>query len=100
MAQVLAANAVLHAGVVEPSSPTQSINVSISAKVDVFAQTAGPLISEFVVDGSNCSVFTFGQTGSGKTFTMVDQQQMNDVDFNVQASYMEVYNEQVFDLMS
>ena len=25
---------------------------------------------------------------------------MNDVDFNVQASYMEVYNEQVFDLMS
>lgn len=87
---------------------------------DVFAQSAGPLISQFVVDGANCSVFTFGQTGSGKTFTMVgqpgvegilpqtfselftliEQQRTDLVEFQVQASYLEVYNEQVFDLMS
>ena len=64
-------------------------------QVDVFAQTAGPLISEFVVDGSNCrytacfvnhahaagahSVFTFGQTGSGKTFTMVGQPEVEGI---------------------
>ncbi|KAF4019623.1 hypothetical protein G4228_011104 [Cervus hanglu yarkandensis] len=75
----------------------------------------------------SCTVFTFGQTGSGKTYTLtgpppqgeglpvppglagivqrtftwlLDRVQHLDVPVTLQASYLEIYNEQVRDLLS
>lgn len=36
---------------------------------DIYDVVLEPLISE-VLDGYNCTVFTYGQTGTGKTYTV------------------------------
>lgn len=86
-----------------------------------------PLIDE-VLAGYNCTVFAYGQTGTGKTFTMVGEEQPNlsgswedpsgigiipralchlfddlrlmDVEFAMRVSYLELYNEELCDLLS
>jgi len=78
-----------------------------------------PLVREFT-KGFNCSIFAFGQTGSGKTRLLVGEKNKSgyiyriadqlynhiqseggmDVgeDFLIMATFLEIYNEKVFDL--
>jgi hypothetical protein len=74
-------------------------------------------------DGYNAAVLAYGQTGSGKTYTMgtsnvgVSEEEMgiiprvigslfseiekkrNKVDFVIKVSFLEIYNEQIIDLL-
>lgn len=84
---------------------------------DVFADTAPVVVS--VLDGFNVCIFAYGQTGTGKTFTMegcvgnrgvnyrtleelfkVAAQRKGEVDYDISVSVMEVYNEQIRDLLA
>lgn len=86
-----------------------------------------PLIHE-VLSGYNCTVFAYGQTGTGKTFTMegerspdagvswendplagivprtlsqlFDELRLLQVYFSVKVSFLELYNEELIDLLS
>ncbi|GCC34200.1 hypothetical protein chiPu_0012673 [Chiloscyllium punctatum] len=88
-----------------------------STQQEVFEFTTKPIL-DGVLNGYNCSVFAYGATGSGKTYTMlgsVDQpgvmyhtmvelyeriEQMKDEKIcEVAVSYLEVYNEQIQDLL-
>jgi kinesin family member 6/9 len=74
-----------------------------------------------VMNGRNGTVFAYGQTGAGKTFTMLGSlgtyhqrgiqpraishifsqiEARTEYDFKVSVSYMELYNERIFDLLS
>ncbi|KAK8517415.1 hypothetical protein V6N13_127595 [Hibiscus sabdariffa] len=85
--------------------------------VDVFAD-ALPLVTS-VLDGYNVCIFAYGQTGTGKTFTMEGTDQNRGVNYrtleqlfqiakersdsfmyNISVSVLEVYNEQIRDLLS
>eukprot|EP00808_Paulinella_micropora_P003653 g29505.t1 len=89
-----------------------------SRQDQVFAEVQDSVCS--VLDGYNACVFAYGQTGAGKTFTMeggpdaddrgvtfrsiesiFDQMQnrANDFDFEVSLSAIEIYNEQVRNLL-
>lgn len=98
-----------------------------SAQVDVYRSVVHPLIGE-VLSGYNCTVFAYGQTGTGKTFTMegerspeanvswendplagivprtlsqlFDELRLLQVDFSVKVSFLELYNEELIDLLS
>ncbi|MBA0688542.1 hypothetical protein Goari_006319, partial [Gossypium aridum] len=86
-------------------------------QVDVFAD-ALPLVTS-VFDGYNVCIFAYGQTGTGKTFTMEGTDQNRGVNYrtleqlfliakersetfmyNISVSVLEVYNEQIRDLLS
>jgi len=88
-----------------------------STQREVFDQMVNPIVSE-VMEGYNCTVFAYGQTGTGKTFTMegdLDNEEMagiiprsisrifstleNVTDFNVRISFLELYNEELSDLL-
>ena len=85
--------------------------------VNVFAD-ALPLVTS-VLDGYNVCIFAYGQTGTGKTFTMEGTDQNRGVNYrtleqlfqiakersekfmyNISVSVLEVYNEQIRDLLS
>jgi len=85
----------------------------------IFNQTARPIL-ESVMKGYNGTIFAYGQTGTGKTFTMegVDTPELKgmiprsiewifnsiksypDQNFLVRASFVEIYNEEVIDLLN
>ncbi|CAM9288030.1 unnamed protein product [Laminaria digitata] len=86
---------------------------------DVFAKIGKGAVSN-VLNGYNSTVFAYGQTGSGKTFTVtggaeryVDRgiipralslifaefKERSDQQFTCHISYLEIYNEQGFDLL-
>ena len=92
-------------------------NASQASVYDLYARdtVAG------VVDGTNGSIMSYGQTGSGKTFTMMGDtsnyehrgvipramtQLFGDVnsriefEFRVSVTYMEIYNEKIYDLLT
>jgi kinesin family protein 6/9 len=77
-------------------------------------------IVDSVVEGYNATIFAYGQTGAGKTFTMIGNtadfaqrgvtpralnhlfreiEVRTDIDFSVTATYLEIYNERIFDLL-
>ncbi|XVE55630.1 hypothetical protein DITRI_Ditri03aG0174100 [Diplodiscus trichospermus] len=86
-------------------------------QVDVFAD-ASPMVTS-VLDGYNVCIFAYGQTGTGKTFTMEGIEQNRGVNYrtleqlfkiveerketstyNIFVSVLEVYNEQIRDLLA
>ncbi|KAF7654895.1 hypothetical protein LDENG_00063410 [Lucifuga dentata] len=89
-----------------------------STQVDVFENTTKGIL-DGVMNGFNCTVFAYGATGAGKTHTMLGSQhepgvmyctmkelfkRMDDAkeekEFAVAFSYLEVYNEQIRDLLA
>ncbi|KAG4075269.1 hypothetical protein HA402_003060 [Bradysia odoriphaga] len=89
-----------------------------STNSDVFETCMKPLVTE-VMNGFSCSVFVYGATGAGKTHTMLGNSsergitfmtmeylfsQMdlleNERKFDIGISYLEVYNEQVMNLLT
>uniref|UniRef100_A0A4W3KDR5 Kinesin-like protein n=1 Tax=Callorhinchus milii TaxID=7868 RepID=A0A4W3KDR5_CALMI len=99
-----------------------------SAKqIDVYRSVVYPILDE-VIMGYNCTIFAYGQTGSGKTFTMEGERSQNEqytweedplagviprtlhqifeklaaqgTEFSVKVSLLEIYNEELFDLLS
>ncbi|MBN3304171.1 KIF3A protein, partial [Amia calva] len=91
-----------------------------SKQLDVYNLTARPIIDS-VLEGYNGTIFTYGQTGTGKTFTMEGVRAVpelrgiipnsfahvfghiakteGDTRFLVRVSYLEIYNEDVRDLL-
>jgi len=86
----------------------------------IFTTTAAPIVDS-VLAGYNGTVFAYGQTGTGKSHTMEGQweppelrgiiprafcrvfeqiDETHDQNFLVRASYLEIYNEEVRDLLS
>ncbi|XP_015435263.1 PREDICTED: bipolar kinesin KRP-130-like [Dufourea novaeangliae] len=100
---------------------------SFSKQIEVYNAVACPLVEE-VLAGYNCTVFAYGQTSTGKTFTMegldndpslhwqadtnagiiprslshlFDELRIIGVqDYSVRVSFLELYNEEVYDLLS
>uniref|UniRef100_A0AAR2LR35 Kinesin-like protein n=1 Tax=Pygocentrus nattereri TaxID=42514 RepID=A0AAR2LR35_PYGNA len=99
-----------------------------SAKqIDVYRSVVCPILDE-VIMGYNCTIFAYGQTGTGKTFTMEGERSPNEeftweedplagiiprtlhqifekltnngTEFSVKVSLLEIYNEELFDLLS
>lgn len=98
-----------------------------SKQIDVYNAVVHPLLDE-VLAGYNCTVFAYGQTGTGKTFTMegysndpglqwqsdtsagiipralshlFDEIRTIDAqEYSVRVSFLELYNEELFDLLS
>ncbi|KAM3958876.1 kinesin-like protein at 61F [Aphomia sociella] len=95
-------------------------------QVEIYQDVVSPLIEE-VLAGYNCTVFAYGQTGTGKTHTMVgestgdettwqndplagiipralsqlfDELRISNTEYTVRVSYLELYNEELFDLLS
>lgn len=94
----------------------------------MYKYVVNPLIDE-VLSGYNCTVFAYGQTGTGKTFTMEGEKSndpsiswqddplsgivpramnhlfdelrlLGDAEFTVRVSFLEIYNEELIDLLS
>ncbi|XP_072527593.1 kinesin-like protein KIF18A [Salminus brasiliensis] len=89
-----------------------------SSQMDVFENTT-KVVVDGVLNGYNCTVFAYGATGAGKTHTMLGssdnpgvmyltmKELFNRMDlikeekvFDVAFSYLEVYNEQIRDLLA
>ncbi|XP_015610457.1 kinesin-like protein Klp61F [Cephus cinctus] len=98
-----------------------------SQQLEVYNAVVNPLLEE-VLAGYNCTVFAYGQTGTGKTFTMeglsndsnmdwrtnsdsgiiprslshlFDELRLLDAqEYTVRVSFLELYNEELFDLLS
>eukprot|EP00051_Salpingoeca_urceolata_P000106 m.32823 g.32823 ORF g.32823 m.32823 type:complete len:1042 (-) comp10167_c0_seq1:14-3139(-) len=98
-----------------------------STQVEVYRSVVEPVLLE-VLQGFNCTVFAYGQTGTGKTHTMegyrsdkeyksfIDDPgagiipralhqlfellEQGDTEFTVRVSFLEIYNEELFDLLS
>uniref|UniRef100_A0A3Q4AYB3 Kinesin motor domain-containing protein n=1 Tax=Mola mola TaxID=94237 RepID=A0A3Q4AYB3_MOLML len=81
-------------------------------QIDVYRSVVCPILDE-VIMGYNCTVFAYGQTGTGKTFTMEGERTPNETlhqifeklsengtEFSVKVSLLEIYNEELFDLLS
>uniref|UniRef100_F1L594 Kinesin-like protein n=1 Tax=Ascaris suum TaxID=6253 RepID=F1L594_ASCSU len=99
-----------------------------SSQSTIYLDIVDPLVKE-VIQGYNCTIFAYGQTGTGKTFTMegehdpegsyswrddprmgiipralmqifaeLDQQKVEE--YSVRVSYVELYNEELNDLLN
>ncbi|XP_053168654.1 kinesin-like protein KIF11 isoform X2 [Hemicordylus capensis] len=96
-------------------------------QIDVYRSVVCPILDEVLL-GYNCTVFAYGQTGTGKTFTMEGERSPNDeytweedplagiiprtlhqifeklaesgTEFSVKVSLLEIYNEELFDLLN
>nr|XP_057915462.1 kinesin-like protein KIF11 isoform X2 [Doryrhamphus excisus] len=96
-------------------------------QIEVYRSVVCPILDE-VIMGYNCTVFAYGQTGTGKTFTMEGERSPdeqftweedplagiiprtlhqifeklseNGMEFSVKVSLLEIYNEELFDLLS
>ncbi|QLL30965.1 hypothetical protein HG536_0A07800 [Torulaspora globosa] len=90
-----------------------------SGNLDVYERTSRPMIDK-LLEGFNSTVFAYGMTGSGKTFTMtgtneepgliplsvsylfskmMEQTERGLKRYEVVVSYLEIYNEKIYDLL-
>jgi len=112
----------------KPFGPFDKVYDQEATQSQIYIDVVAPLIGQ-VLEGYNCTVFAYGQTGAGKTYTMEGRHEdsgnytwENDPtagiipralhhiftklenesseDYSVKASYVELYNEQVYDLLS
>ncbi|KAF1958804.1 kinesin-domain-containing protein [Byssothecium circinans] len=89
----------------------------------IFDEVVTPMLDE-VLNGFNCTIFAYGQTGTGKTYTMTgdisdalpppdaagivprvlyslfDRLDADDTECSVKSSFIELYNEELRDLLS
>ncbi|KTW30625.1 hypothetical protein T552_00341 [Pneumocystis carinii B80] len=90
----------------------------------IFDDVVLPILRE-VLDGYNCTIFAYGQTGTGKTYTMTGDMSDNygilsdtsgiiprtlyrlfsileteNTEYSVKCSFIELYNEELHDLLS
>ncbi|KAL1330140.1 kinesin-like protein KIN-5B [Arachis ipaensis] len=90
----------------------------------IYDQAIAPIVNE-VLDGFNCTVFAYGQTGTGKTYTMeggmrtkggdlpaeagvipravrqiFDILEAQNADYSMKVTFLELYNEEITDLLS
>uniref|UniRef100_A0AAF5PWF4 Kinesin-like protein n=3 Tax=Wuchereria bancrofti TaxID=6293 RepID=A0AAF5PWF4_WUCBA len=84
---------------------------------DIFEEIC-PVITS-CMDGYNVCIFAYGHTGSGKTYTMeglpndpgiyqrslihlfrIANERLNDIDYTISISMLEIYNEKIRDLLS
>lgn len=91
-----------------------------SIQEQVYSDTGYPIV-ESVIQGYNGTIFAYGQTGTGKTFTMEGEdnphenrgiiprsfeqifyavEQNPDTEFLIRVSFLEIYNEEIHDLLS
>lgn len=92
-----------------------------SSQVEIYKETACPIV-ESVLEGFNGTIFAYGQTGTGKTFTMegkpdpidskgiiprafqqifqIIEQTSKNRQFLVRCTFLELYNEEIRDLLS
>uniref|UniRef100_A0A1A9UWC7 Kinesin motor domain-containing protein n=1 Tax=Glossina austeni TaxID=7395 RepID=A0A1A9UWC7_GLOAU len=89
-----------------------------TANKEIFEECVAPLVDS-VLNGYNCSIFAYGATGAGKTFTMLGNRsyaglmsltinrlfnkikdQSNGYRCDLGVSYLEIYNEQVKNLLT
>ena len=86
-----------------------------STNSEIYGETAN--VVDLVLEGSNVCILAYGQTGTGKTFTMDGTQsdpgvnkralrhlfdaidERDDVSFQVSISAMEIYNDEIYDLL-
>ncbi|XP_037298933.1 kinesin-like protein KIF3A [Manduca sexta] len=93
---------------------------SNTTQMDIYVQTASPIVEQ-VLKGYNGTIFAYGQTGTGKTYTMAGSNSApelrgiipnsfahifshiakakDDEKFLVCVTYLEIYNEEVRDLL-
>ncbi|XP_067858548.1 kinesin-like protein KIF11 [Heptranchias perlo] len=99
----------------------------LAKQIDVYKSVVYPILDE-VIMGYNCTIFAYGQTGTGKTFTMEGERSQKEqytweedplagviprtlhqiferlatygAEFSVKVSLLEIYNEELFDLLS
>ncbi|XP_003389109.2 PREDICTED: kinesin-like protein KIF3A [Amphimedon queenslandica] len=91
-----------------------------TTQADVYNETARPIV-DAVLEGYNGTIFAYGQTGTGKTYTMAGENNPEtrgiipnsfahifgrihkcegETKFLVRVSYLEIYNEEVRDLLN
>jgi kinesin family member 18/19 len=89
-----------------------------ATNMKMFESCTKSLVNDWLMSGFNCSVFVYGATGAGKTYTMLGNSEnpgltfltmrelFNSIDvhsenqkFDIGISYLEVYNEQVMNLL-
>eukprot|EP00890_Picochlorum_soloecismus_P005045 jgi/Picsp_1/5541/NSC_02900-R1_protein len=104
----------------EPAAPIYTLDTvfdSCCSTKDVYESTTKGLIQQ-VIEGFNSTVFAYGQTSSGKTHTMRGNEEepgiipqaiqeifnlinnATDREFLLRMSYMEIYNEDIKDLLA
>ncbi|KAI8588190.1 P-loop containing nucleoside triphosphate hydrolase protein [Geranomyces variabilis] len=117
-------------GIIDPKAPNDPLPKTFtfdsvfdiqSTQQEVYNKTARPIV-ESVLAGYNGTIFAYGQTGTGKTFSMEGIRDVPELrgiipnafehifaeismaekttQFLVRASYLEIYNEDIIDLLN
>jgi hypothetical protein len=101
-------------------STDEVLTMDSSKQEPIYRETASPIV-EFVLEGYNGTIFAYGQTGTGKTHTIEGREEDHELrgvmprafegvfkaiegdpnkQYLVRASYMELYKEEIRDLLS
>ncbi|XP_028775847.1 kinesin-like protein KIN-5D [Neltuma alba] len=95
-----------------------------SQQKELYDQAVSPIVYE-VLEGYNCTIFAYGQTGTGKTYTMeggarkkngefpndagvipravkqiFDILEAQSAEYNMKVTFLELYNEEITDLLA
>ncbi|KAG8387758.1 hypothetical protein BUALT_Bualt02G0054600 [Buddleja alternifolia] len=95
-----------------------------SQQKDLYDHAVSPIVFE-VLEGYNCTIFAYGQTGTGKTYTMeggarkkngefpsdagvipravkqiFDILETQNAEYNMKVTFLELYNEEITDLLA